>query len=122
MEHRELTRQERMAIRALVIKWCSNYDREYGCLAMGWPCYMLSKCWTGACCRYFREAVLPLDPGLEAALARDNTVSFRPCPMCGRPVPRDRRHRYCSGACRNIALRNQKRAYMRKIRGVSVEN
>lgn len=84
MEHRELTRQERMAIRALVIKWCANYDREYGCIAMGWPCYMLGKCWTGACCSYFREAVLPLDPGLEAALARDSTVSFRPCPMCGR--------------------------------------
>ena len=22
-------------------------------------CYMLHKCWTGAYCRYFREAVLP---------------------------------------------------------------
>mgnify|MGYP002696425691 CR=1 FL=1 len=31
---RELTRQERAAIRALVVKWCANYDREYGCLPL----------------------------------------------------------------------------------------
>ena len=65
---RELTRQERAAIRALVVKWCANYDREYGCLPLDCPCYMLGKCWTGAYCRYFREAVLPLDPALEAAI------------------------------------------------------
>ena len=29
---RELTREEKAAIRALVVKWCANYDREYGCL------------------------------------------------------------------------------------------
>lgn len=31
-ESRELTREERAAIRALVTRWCANYDREYGCL------------------------------------------------------------------------------------------
>ena len=25
---RELTREEKAAIRALVVKWCANYDRE----------------------------------------------------------------------------------------------
>ena len=65
---RELTREEKRAIRALVTKWCANYDRECGCLPLDCECYMLGKCWTGALCRYFREAVLPLDPALEAAL------------------------------------------------------
>ena len=65
---RELTRQEMAAIRALVTRWCANYDRTYGCLPLGCECYMLGKCWTGAYCRYFREAVLPLEPGLEASL------------------------------------------------------
>ena len=32
MDQRELTREERAAIRALVVKWCANYDWEYGCL------------------------------------------------------------------------------------------
>ena len=77
---RELTREEKAAIRALVVKWCANYDREYGCLPLDCECYMLGKCWTGAYCRYFREAVLPLNPALEAALsAQGPAPETRPC-------------------------------------------
>ena len=65
---RELTRKEKTAIRSLVVTWCANYDREYGCLPLDSDCYMLGKCWTGSYCRYFRESVLPLDPALEASL------------------------------------------------------
>lgn len=122
-DSRELTRQERRAIRDLVTKWCANYDREYGCLPLDCECYMLGKCWTGAYCRYFREAVLPLDPGLEAALtAQGPGPELRPCPVCGRPVPHDNRRRYCSDACRAAALLEQKRSHMRKKRSRSVEN
>ena len=59
---RELTRQEKAAIRSLVKRWCANYDKDAGCLPLDCECYMLGKCWTGAYCRYFRAAVLPLDP------------------------------------------------------------
>lgn len=121
-ESRELTRAEKAAIRALVTRWCANYDREYGCLPLDCECYMLGKCWTGAYCRYFRESVLPLDPALETALLTQGPVSSRPCPACGRPVPRNGRQRYCSPACRKAALREQKRAHMRKKRGWTVEN
>ncbi len=121
-ESRELTREEKAAIRALVTRWCANYDREYGCLPLDCECYMLGKCWTGAYCRYFRESVLPLDPALEAALLTQGPVSSRPCPVCGRPVPRNGRQRYCSPACRKAALREQMRAHMRKKRGWTVEN
>ena len=115
---RELTREEKAAIRALVVKWCANYDREYGCLPLDCECYMLGKCWTGAYCRYFREAVLPLDPVLEAALnSRGLAPETWPCPVCGRPALLDRRRRYCSEACARVALREQKRAYMWKKRG-----
>ena len=75
---RELTREEKAAIRSLVVKWCANYDRECGCLPLDCECYMLGKCWTGAYCRYFREAVLPLDPALEAALLTPAAISSRP--------------------------------------------
>lgn len=115
-EFRELTRQERTAIQALVVKWCANYDREWGCLPLECPCYMLGKCWTGAYCRYFREAVLPLDPALDAALTGRGLGSAR-CPVCGRPIPADGRQRYCSPDCGAVALREQKRAYMRRKRG-----
>ena len=115
---RELTREEKAAIRALVVKWCANYDREYGCLPLDCECYMLGKCWTSGYCRYFREAVLPLDPLLEATLSGQGPApETRPCPVCGRPAPLDGRRRYCSEACARAALREQKRAYMRKRRG-----
>lgn len=56
---RELTRQERTAIRSLVIKWCANYSKEYGCLLLdGGVLYagqMLDGC------------LLPLLPGGSAA-------------------------------------------------------
>ena len=133
---RELTREEKSKIRALVVKWCANYDKEYGCLPLECECYMFGKCWTGAYCRYFREAVLPLDPALEAALLTEGPPPvFKPCPICGGAVPVDGRMAYCSEACarhalryaghfctipaffqKALALRRQKREYMRKKR------
>ena len=86
---RELTRQEKAAIRSLVKRWCANYDKDIGCLPLNCKCYMLGKCWTGSYCRYFREAVLPLDPALEAALT---TVApgriSSPAPSAAGPWPR----------------------------------
>ena len=79
---RELTREEKAAIRKLVTRLCANYDRDVGCLPLDCPCYMLEKCWTGALCRYFREAVLPNDPVLEASLAAEGPApATRPCPV-----------------------------------------
>ena len=116
---RELTREEKAAIRSLVVKWCANYDRECGCLPLDCECYMLGKCWTGAYCRYFRGAVLPLDPALEAALLTEGPrPDFKVCPVCGGPVPPDRRQAYCSAACAKKAHRRQQREYMRKKRGL----
>ena len=40
---RELTREEKRKIRALVTKWCANYDKEYGCLPLECECYMFGK-------------------------------------------------------------------------------
>ena len=115
---RELTRKEKAAIRSLVVKWCANYDREYGCLPLECECYMFGKCWTGSFCRYFREAVLPLDPALEAALLTEGPrPDFKLCPVCGGAVAPDRRQAYCSEACALKAHRRQQREYMRKKRG-----
>ena len=120
---RELTREEKAAIRSLVVKWCANYDRECGCLPLDCECYMLGKCWAGAYCRYFREAVLPLDPALETALLTEGPrPDFKVCPVCGGPVPPDRRQAYCSAACAKKAHRRQQREYMRKKRGWGVDN
>ena len=37
------------------------------------PCYMLNKWWTGAYCRYFEKAVLPVDAALDSAISGEDT-------------------------------------------------
>lgn len=116
---RELTRRERAAIRKLVVSLCANYDKEYGCLPLDCECYMLNKWWTGAYCRYFRDAVLPTDPVLEASLSEGAAAEKRPCPICGRPVIQGGKQAYCSPPCAEAARRKRQRNYMRKRRGDS---
>lgn len=115
---RELTREEKAAIRKLVTSLCANYDRVQGCLPLDCECYMLGKCYTGALCRYFRDAVLPADPVLEAALSAEGPPpEVKTCPVCGGTFLPDGRTRYCSAACSHAAHREQQRAHMRKKRG-----
>ncbi len=117
MDARELTRAERAAIRKLVKRWCANYDPEYGCLPLGCECYMLNKWWTGAYCRYFREAVLPLAPELARALSGPgHKAELRACAVCGRLFPRQGKRAFCSGTCKEAAKRERHREYMRRRR------
>ena len=74
MAERELNRSERAAIRKLVTELCANYDsQDKICLPLDSPCYMLNKWWTGAYCRYFEKAVLPVDAALESAITGEDT-------------------------------------------------
>ena len=83
---RELTRQERARVRRLVTDLCANHDNQDRlCLPLDCPCYMLQKWWTGSFCRYFQEAVLPVDPALESAITgEDTSLKQKTCPVCGR--------------------------------------
>lgn len=117
MDSRELTRQERAAIRKLVTVMCANYDSEYGCLPLDCDCYMLNKWWTGAYCKYFQQAVLPLDPVLEATLTGRAPPALDACAICGKPFVPEGKQTYCSPACADNARRKRQRGYMRKKRG-----
>ena len=80
-------------------------------------CYMLGKWWTGAYCRYFREAVLPLDPVLMASICEDGLApDTRLCAVCGRPFLPEGRQAYCSDACKVEGNRRRSRERMRKKR------
>jgi len=116
MGTRELTRAERGAIRKLVISSCANYDSEYGCLPLDCPCYMFGKWWTGAYCKYFQNAVLPLDPVLEATLTGRETPEQDICVACGGTFIPNGKQAYCSPACAATARRKRQRKYMRKKR------
>ena len=41
---RELTRQEKAAIRSIVKRGCANYDKDIGCLRLDSECYRRGKC------------------------------------------------------------------------------
>ena len=116
MDNQELTRQERAAIRKLVTGMCANYDSEYGCLPLDCECYMLGKWWTGAYCKYFQSAVLPLNPILEATLTGRTAPEQDSCAACGKLFIADGKQAYCSPACASTARRKRQREYMRKKR------
>jgi len=65
-------------------------------------------------CKYFRKAVLPVDPDLEATLTGVNAVDMRTCAFCGEQFPVEGRQAYCSDICAGKAQRKQQREYMRK--------
>ena len=115
MPERELTKDERAGVRDLVVKMCANYHREYGCLPLETDCYMLSKWWTGAYCKYFAEAVLPLNPALQASLSGDGApAAHKICPVCGGAYFPTTSQAYCSEACAVKGRRETYRKYNRK--------
>ena len=114
---RELTRQERARVRRLVTDLCANHDNQDRlCLPLDCPCYMLHKWWTGSFCRYFQEAVLPVDPALESAITgEDTSLKQKTCPVCGKAyLPTSQA--YCSDSCRAFARRKSERERKRRIR------
>ena len=113
---RELTREERAAIKKLVVSMCANYDHEYGCLPLEGSCFMLGKWWTGAYCKYFRNAVLPLDPTLAATLTGKDVPVQEICTACKKPFIPAGRQSYCSTPCRKEGNRRKSRERMRKKR------
>lgn len=117
-ESRELTRGERREIKQLVVEMCANYDRNYGCLPLDYGrCYMLDKWWTGSYCKYFQNAVLPLNPTLEAALTSGGGAeNTKPCAVCGKPFIPAGRKAYCSDSCREQGTREKERKKKRDQR------
>ena len=103
---------ENFVSRGMVVDFAVHQpDREDG----GIP--MLHKCWTGAYCRYFREAVLPLDPELQAALTTEGISSeLRACAVCGKAFLPEGRQAYCSDVCKAEGNRRKSRERMRKMR------
>ena len=123
MQIRELTGREKQVIRRLVKAMCANYDDEYGCLLLDSECFMFGKAYAGgALCKWFRAALLPLDPALERMFI-GGTSEAKPCAVCGRAFPLNGRQTYCSSKCSKMARRksvaNSVKAYRnRKRRGV----
>jgi hypothetical protein len=80
-------------------------------------CYMFCIAYTGSpLCKYFKNAVLPLNPELEAVFSNEIASAPKECKVCGNSfVPTDRRA-YCSDACQLNGKRRNTAARTRKYR------
>jgi predicted nucleic acid-binding Zn ribbon protein len=74
--------------------------------------------YTNSCLsKYFRSAVLPLSPELEALFdAERSKPAIRECAVCGAEFSPFGRGRFCSDKCRAKSKRNQDRESLRKYR------
>ena len=69
---------------------------------------------TNALCKYFREAVLPLNPSLESVFAGNRET--KPCKICGMEFVSVGRQAYCSAKCKSEGNRIKSRERMKNMR------
>lgn len=79
-----LTPKQRQRANALIKRLCANYDNG-NCLALddGEPCACVQSISYSLLCKYFRKAVLPAEPLLEADILG---TRFEKCVSCGAPI------------------------------------
>ena len=118
MRIRELTGRERQEICRLVKSMCANYSHEYGCLPLNGECYMFyGYGYTNtAMCKYFRQAVLPLNPELERTLTGNDVPETKSCGICEKKFPLNGRQKYCSEKCAKIHRRKSVAKNVREYR------
>lgn len=110
----QMTGRQRYRANALIKKLCANYD-DGNCLLLdeGEGCVCVQSISYSLLCKYFRNAVLPADPALEAEIL--GTHPDR-CVSCGTPIiKRGNRKKYCE-KCAGIAYKRQQAEYARKKR------
>lgn len=113
----ELTAKEKSAIRKLVTSSCANYDHEYECLLLDGTCYMFTIAYnTSNLCKYFKNAVLPLNPDLERVFIGGIKPTTKPCGICGKMFDANGRQTYCSPVCVQTAKKAATAKRVRKHR------
>ncbi|MCD8190159.1 MAG: cysteine-rich VLP domain-containing protein [Clostridiales bacterium] len=99
----------------LIKKYCCNCDKG-NCILLddGDDVVCPQRISYSVCCRWFRNAVLPVLPELEADIFKETTL--RRCVNCGaRYVPGSNRSRYCP-ACAAERRRQKDRERKQKTR------
>lgn len=112
VEQMKMTKVQHRAVKDLAVRMCANYDRPTGdCLLMDEACWQV--CCSSGLCRYFKEAVLPLDRVFYADLVKPG--SLKVC-ACGRSfVPASNRAKYCP-ECAKVKQREAATLRKRKQR------
>ena len=100
--------------RKLILSRCCNYDNG-SCLTLDWSFCNICPQWISYSlnCKWFRNAVLPNDPALEASIL--HTQPRKRCVICGKPVlSKSHRAKYCP-AC-SVQERRRQDAKRKRIR------
>ena len=101
-------------MRRLTKQCCNNIDGNCLLLDDGEPCVCPQSISYSILCRYFRRAVLPLDPSLETEIFHPK--GMRRCTVCGESfIAGSGRSKYCPD-CAAEVHRKQKAAYARRKR------
>ena len=98
-----------------LVKECCNYDNGQ-CLVLdrGEGCVCVQRISYSLLCKWFTEAVLPLDRELEMALWE--RANEKRCAVCGKTLYQgSNRTKYCR-RCSQIIRRRKQRERMRKAR------
>ncbi|MCC8140165.1 MAG: cysteine-rich VLP domain-containing protein [Lachnospiraceae bacterium] len=114
----EMSEAQRRQAAKLIARECSNYDRG-NCLLLddGEECVCPQVISYTVLCRWFRNAVLPCFPELEADIFKDR--DRKRCERCGAKfLPGSNRSRYCP-ACAVKTRREKERERKRNKRRVS---
>lgn len=114
-----LSAKEIRQIRNSVKTMCANYNRDYDCCALldDYGCYMLTKRFAdNKLCKYFRQAVLPLDSMLEKKLTCQAINQTKSCAVCGASFLPAGRKAYCSPGCQRTGTRIKEREKKRTQR------
>lgn len=112
-----LTPKQRQKVNALIKRLCANYDNG-NCLALddGEACVCVQSISYSLLCKYFRKAVLPAEPILEADILG---TRFERCVSCGAPIiKKGNRKKYCD-KCAASAYKKQQAEYARRRRAES---
>ena len=107
-----LTPSQRSRCNRLIKRLCANYA-DGNCLPLddGDGCVCVQMISLSLICKYFRDAVLPVDKGLYADIFKQRTYH---CAECGAAfVPNSNRQKYCS-SCSKKVHRRQKNESARK--------
>lgn len=112
-----LTPKHRQSANALIKRLCANYEGG-NCLALddGEPCVCVQSISYSLLCKYFRNAVLPAEPMLEANILG---TCLERCVSCGAPIlKKGNRKKYCD-RCAVRAYKKQQAEYARRKRAES---
>lgn len=106
--------QRRRAVK-LIKHLCANY-MDGNCLLLddGEPCVCVQSISYSLCCNYFKVAVLPTEPMLEAEILDPKHISY--CKDCKRQFVKKRYNQLFCENCAKLRYKKQQAEYARKKR------